>query len=91
MAGLTPVRVVGGALFIVAIVFSAAAQAKTCADEMVEIRSEIDGMRHDANKNVAEHQYGVAQERLQAGKEKSCLRYLEAARAMIDADQMHDN
>ena len=71
--------------------FAGAVQAKTCSEEMPEIKSMIEAIPDSADKNTAAHQYGKAQERLSAGKEKSCLRYLESARAAIEAYQMHDD
>ena len=62
----------------------------SCADRMAGIKAEIDAMPGDSDKNLAEHQFKKAQERQSAGKEKSCLRYLESARAAIEADRMHD-
>ena len=79
-------------LSIGGLVFSAVqASAQSCAEELPKIQAQIESMPGNADKNTAEHQYGKAQERLSAGKEKSCLRYAESARAAIEAWQMHDD
>lgn len=81
-----------GYLSIGALVFTAAhASAQSCADELPKIKAQIESMPGNADKNLAEHQYEQAQERMSAGKEKSCLRYAESARAAIEAWQMHDD
>ena len=65
--------------------------AATCEEELPQIQAAIDAMPDDADKQVAEKQYGKAQERLSSGNEKACLKYLESARSAIEAEQMHDN
>jgi len=75
------------AIFIVA----APAFAHSCAEELPTLEAQIVKMPDTADKNTATHQYERAKERLSAGKEKSCLRYVESARAAIEAWQMHDD
>lgn len=79
------------AMLLATIFFATGVQAKTCSEEMVIIKAEIDKMPSDSDKNLAVHQYEKAQERLSAGKEASCLRYLNSAHAAIEADRMHDD
>ncbi len=69
--------------------FSEPTFAHSCAEELPKIEAQIESMTYSADKNLAKHQYERAKERLEAGKENSCLRYLEAARAAIEARQMH--
>jgi hypothetical protein len=70
---------------------AAPAFAHSCAEELPAIEAQIEKMPDSADKNTAAHQYERAKERHSAGKEKSCLRYLEAARSAIEAWQMHDD
>ena len=63
--------------------------AHSCAEELPKIEAQIESMSDSADKNLARHQYEQAKERLSAGKENSCLRYVEAARSAIEARQMH--
>lgn len=87
-----PAQFTLGAVSLLSVIgFASPLHAKTCAEELPEIRIEIDAMTSNADKNIAEHQFQRAQERLAAGKEKSCLRYVGAARAAIEAWQMHDD
>ena len=69
----------------------AVASKASCAEELPIIKAEIDAMSSNSDKNLAQHQYERAQERLAAGKEESCLRYVGSARAAIEAWRMHDN
>jgi hypothetical protein len=69
----------------------ASANEKTCEQEMTEIKALIEQMPNDADKHVAEYQYGKAQQFLEQGNEHRCLIYLESARGAIDAEQMRDN
>ncbi len=85
----TTIRAVAPVLALIAM--TGPVLAHTCEEEMPRIKAEIDAMPGSSDKNLAEHQYEKAQERLAAGKEASCLRYLEAARAAIEAFQMHDD
>lgn len=73
------------------ILVAAPAYAKTCEEEMPEIKALIEGLHSGADKTTAEHQYEKAQQRLADGKERSCLLYLESARAAIEAEQMSDH
>ncbi|QJF50214.1 hypothetical protein [Roseobacter ponti] len=64
------------------------AAAATCAEELPEIKTQIDAMPEDADKHVAETQYAKAEKRLEEGKERACLLYLESARSAIQAEHM---
>ena len=81
----------GGVTLILALMVSGPAVATTCSAEIPGLKAEIEAMESNADKNIAEHQLQRAEERLAAGKEKSCLRYVGAARAAIEAWQMHDD
>lgn len=65
--------------------------AKTCSEEIPIVESEIQEMSASADANTATHQLGKAKERLAAGKENSCLRYVESARSAVEAARGHDN
>jgi hypothetical protein len=83
------IRAVAPVLAIIAL--TGPAFAASCEEELVSIKAEIDAMPSNADKSLAEHQLGKAQERLAAGKESSCLRYVESARSAMEAWRMHDN
>lgn len=88
---LTARHLICASAVVAAFAGAAPAVAKTCAEEMPEIKASIEAMTHNADFNVAEHQYQKAQERLAAGKENSCLRYLESARSAIQAANRHND
>ncbi len=68
--------------------FAGVAAAATCAEELSVIKTQIDAMPEDADKHVAETQYAKAEKRLEEGKERACLLYLESARSAIEAEHM---
>lgn len=84
-------RAVGVAILLAAGALSASASEKSCQQEMTEIKALIEQMPNDADKHVAEYQFGKAEKFLEAGNEHRCLIYLESARGAINAEQMGDN
>jgi len=84
-------RALGVAIMIALSASAASANQKTCQEEMTEIAALIEQMPDDADKHVAEYQYGKAQKFLAEGNERRCLIYLGSARGAIDAEQMDNN